>query len=42
MSFLISTEDLAARLEEPGLRIVDGSWHLDGRDARSDFEQAHS
>lgn len=41
MSFLISTEDLAARLGEPGLRIVDGSWHLDGRDARSEFEQAH-
>ena len=41
MSFLISTEDLAARLGEPGLRIVDGSWHLDGRDARSDFQQAH-
>jgi len=41
MSFLISAEDLAARLEEPGLRIVDGSWHLDGRDARADFVQAH-
>lgn len=41
MSFLISTEVLAARLGEPGLRIVDGSWHLDGRDARADFEQAH-
>ncbi|WP_425983832.1 3-mercaptopyruvate sulfurtransferase [Brevundimonas sp. TWP1-2-1b1] len=41
MSFLISTENLAARLGEPGLRIVDGSWHLDGRNARSEFEQAH-
>jgi len=41
MSFLISTEDLATRLGEPGLCIVDGSWHLDGRDARADFEQAH-
>ena len=41
MSFLISTEDLAARLGEPGLRIVDGSWHLDGRDARADFVQTH-
>lgn len=41
MSFLISTEDLAARLGEPDLRIVDGSWNLDGRDARADFEQAH-
>ena len=41
MSFLISIEDLAARLGEPGLCIVDGSWHLDGRDAHADFEQAH-
>lgn len=41
MSFLISAEDLAARLGEPDLRIVDGSWHLDGRDARADFERAH-
>lgn len=41
MSFLISTEDLAIRLDEPGLRIVDGSWHLDGRDARADFERTH-
>lgn len=38
---LISTQDLAARLNETGLRIVDGSWHLDGRDARADFEQTH-
>lgn len=35
---LISTEDLAARLGDPGLRLVDASWHLDGRDGRSDFE----
>ncbi|RZJ45082.1 MAG: 3-mercaptopyruvate sulfurtransferase [Brevundimonas sp.] len=38
---LISAADLAARLEEPGLRIVDASWHLDGRDARADFAEAH-
>ena len=37
---LISTEDLASRLNDPGLRIVDGSWHLDGRDARAEFQQA--
>ena len=37
---LISTKDLASRLGDPGLRIVDGSWHLDGRDARAEFEQA--
>jgi len=37
---LISTDDLAARLGEPGLKIVDASWHLDGRDAWPDFEAA--
>ncbi|MFN3837639.1 MAG: 3-mercaptopyruvate sulfurtransferase [Brevundimonas sp.] len=41
MRFLISTDELAADLGDPGLRIVDASWHLDGRDARADFEQAH-
>lgn len=38
---LISADDLAARLGDPGLRIVDASWHLDGRDARAEFAQAH-
>lgn len=38
---LISTTELAARLNDPGLRVVDGSWHLDGRDARADFEAGH-
>ena len=37
---LIQTADLAARLGEPGLRIIDASWHLDGRDGRPDFEVA--
>lgn len=37
---LISTEDLAARLGDPGLRLVDASWHLDGRNGRPDFEAA--
>lgn len=41
MSFLISVEDLADRLGQPDLRVIDASWHLDGRDARADFEQAH-
>ncbi len=27
-------------MNDPGLRIVDGSWHLDGRDAHADFEAA--
>jgi len=35
---LISTADLAARLGDPRLKIIDASWHLDGRDARADFE----
>lgn len=37
---LIDTATLAARLDDPDLRIVDGSWHLDGRDGRPDFEAA--
>lgn len=37
---LIQTPELAARLGEPGLRLVDASWHLDGRDGRPDFEAA--
>ena len=37
---LISTADLAARLGEPDLRLVDASWHLDGRDGRPDHETA--
>lgn len=36
-SALISAADLADRLGEPDLRIVDASWHLDGHDARADF-----
>ena len=38
-SFLISTDDLARDFGAPDLRIVDASWHLDGRDARAEFEQ---
>jgi thiosulfate/3-mercaptopyruvate sulfurtransferase len=37
---LISTEDLTARRDDPRLRVVDASWHLDGRDGRLDFEAA--
>lgn len=36
---LISTGELAALLDDPSLRIVDGSWHLAGRDARADFDR---
>ena len=37
---LISPAELAAILGEPDLRLVDASWHLDGRDGRPDFEAA--
>lgn len=37
---LISTTDLAARFGDPSLRLIDASWHLDGRDGRPDFETA--
>ena len=38
---LISTEDLAGRLKEPDLKVVDGSWFMDGRDARAAWREAH-
>ncbi len=34
---LITTRELADSLDDPGLRIVDASWHLDGRDGYADF-----
>lgn len=37
---LISTQGLADRLGAPGLKVVDASWHLDGRDGRADFAAA--
>lgn len=37
---LIPTTELAARLGDPSLKLVDASWHLDGRDGRPDFETA--
>lgn len=40
VSPLISPAELAARLGDPDLRIVDASWRLDGRDTRPDFEAA--
>ncbi|HST92897.1 MAG TPA: 3-mercaptopyruvate sulfurtransferase [Brevundimonas sp.] len=40
ISPLISTDELAAALNAPDLRVVDASWHLDGRDGRPDFEAA--
>ncbi len=38
---MISTEQLARRLSDPNLRIVDASWHLSARDAAAEFEQDH-
>lgn len=35
---LISTAELASRLDDPTLKIVDASWHLDGRNGRTEFE----
>jgi thiosulfate/3-mercaptopyruvate sulfurtransferase len=40
---LISTDELAARFGEPGLRIVDASWYLPGvpRDPKAEFLERH-
>jgi len=37
---LISAAELESLLGRPDLRLIDASWHLDGRDARPDFEAA--
>lgn len=41
MKPLISTDELAAVLGAPDLRVIDGSWHLDGRAAAAQFAEAH-
>ncbi|NHF72166.1 3-mercaptopyruvate sulfurtransferase [Paracoccus xiamenensis] len=40
---LVSTEWLAGHLDDPGLRILDASWHMPaaGRDARTEYATAH-
>ncbi|WP_129791496.1 3-mercaptopyruvate sulfurtransferase [Sphingosinicella sp. CPCC 101087] len=38
---MITTEALAARLEDADLRVVDASWHLDARDALEEYRNAH-
>ena len=38
---LISTDDLAALLKEPDLKLVDASWFMDGRDARAAWRESH-
>jgi thiosulfate/3-mercaptopyruvate sulfurtransferase len=41
--WFVSTEWLADHLADPGVVVVDGSWHLaaSGRDARTEYEAAH-
>jgi thiosulfate/3-mercaptopyruvate sulfurtransferase len=43
MESLVSTEWLADHLDEPGLVVVDSSWHMpaSGRDGREEFAAAH-
>ncbi|MEM6618059.1 MAG: rhodanese-like domain-containing protein, partial [Pseudomonadota bacterium] len=40
---LQSTDWLAAHLDAPDLRVIDGSWYLPsaGRDPRAEYEAAH-
>ena len=40
---LVSTDWLASHIDDPDLRILDGSWHLPtaGRDARAEYETRH-
>jgi thiosulfate/3-mercaptopyruvate sulfurtransferase len=40
--WFVSPEWLAAHLDDPGIVVVDGSWHLPGtRDPRKEYEAAH-
>ena len=40
---LVSTAWLGDRLDDAGVRVLDGSWHLptEGRNARAEFDEAH-
>lgn len=38
---LIQADELLTRLGDPGLKIADASWHLDGTDARAAWLSAH-
>ncbi len=42
-AFVISRDDLKARLGEPGLAIVDASWYLPaaGRNGQDEYNAAH-
>jgi len=39
--WFVSTEWLAGHLDDPGVVVVDGSWHLAGRNARAEYDAAH-
>lgn len=41
MDPIISTDELAGRLGQANLKLIDATWHLDGTDARGPFEAAH-
>jgi thiosulfate/3-mercaptopyruvate sulfurtransferase len=43
MPTIVTTEWLAAHLADPGVRIIDGSWHMPQtrRDATREFTEAH-
>lgn len=43
MNYFVSTDWLAAHLDDPAVEIVDASWHMPntGRDGRAEFEQGH-
>ncbi|MEX0282239.1 MAG: 3-mercaptopyruvate sulfurtransferase [Arenibacterium sp.] len=40
---LVSTDWLAEHLQDPDLRVLDGSWYLPnaGRDAKAEYDEAH-
>lgn len=40
---LVSTDWLAAHLDDPDLRVIDASWHMaaTGRDGRAEYRDAH-
>lgn len=39
--WFVSTEWLAGHLDDPDVVVVDGSWHLAGRNARAEYDAAH-
>lgn len=39
--WFVSTEWLAQHLDDAGVVVIDGSWHLAGRNARAEYDAAH-